>query len=496
MKNRSFKISSILLAGVMMLSATSCQSTDTTEPTSLSADTSVSETTETSVVNTESTEATEWTMPTVPLPDPITDSSEIFSGATEDAFVPFQDPERSFCWNNEGYAGPVLYQTTGSCDVYAAATVMDVNYQINHGELPFIEPLDVLDRFYVADPDDPNSPEGVYIKVGNPNDYGADLSVGMFFALGADDYNGYLLNDITLRYRDIGKGDKYFSTDEVKDLIKTQGPVEVGFTWEYDKSANGIYTQSTSLPDNHWVAIVGWDDDFPADYFQTVPKSNGAWLIQNSRSPSWGNNGYAWVSYEYKLPYLITAELTKEYSYGVPTGRIPCIDVISKESDETSAASVFNNDGTLKAIGLIVDPKSNTTPEEITIEIYDGKFGELLSTIEVTESYPGYHIYELDEPLEVSDFTVVEKVKNGYIVSEGSSFYIEEQGMRMSETGYAIGKLGDVVYTEPGVSFYYSDGEWIDATDKSLLSKFNAYDFPSSCELECLGEPSMVALFE
>ena len=97
----------------------------------------------------------------VPLSDPVTNISEMFSGASEDAYVPFQDPERSFCWNKEGYAGPVLYQSTGSCDIYAGVTVMDVNYQIKHGELPFIEPLDILDRIYVADPDDPDSPEGL-----------------------------------------------------------------------------------------------------------------------------------------------------------------------------------------------------------------------------------------------------------------------------------------------------------------------------------------------
>ena len=493
MKNNSFKICSLILTGSIILSVTACDTKDTTETTSTATDTSlteVSETSKTEIV------ANDWTMPTVPLPDPITDSSEIFSGASEDAFVPFQDPERSFCWNNEGYAGPVLYQTTGSCDIYALVTVMDVNYQITHGELPFIEPLDILDRFYVADPDDPDSQEGAYIKIGNKNDYGADLTVGTVFALGSDDYNGYLLNDITLMYRDIGNGEKCYTPDEVKDIIRTQGPVEVGFTWESDKSVNGIYTQSTSLPENHWVAIVGWDDDFPADYFQTVPSTNGAWLIQNSRSATWGNNGYAWVSYDYRIPYIITAELTKDYSYGEPSGKLPCIDVVSKESDETIAASVFNNSGKLKAIGLTVHPKSHNDPEEITFEIYDGKFGELLTTLEVTADYSGYHVYELDEPIDVSEFTIVEKVKRGYVVSEGSSFYVEGQGYRMTETGYAEGKLGDIVYTEPGVSFYYLNGEWVDASSESLVSEFIAYDFPNEGELECLGDPVMIALFE
>ena len=265
MKNKLNKITALLLAGTVVLSAAACNSSDTTETTVITE--TQETTTATQISETEIAETSEWTMPTIPNPDPITDSSEIFADASEDAYVPFQDPERSFCWNNEGFAGPVLYQTTGSCETYSAVTVMDVNYQINHGELPFIEPLDILDRFYIADPDDPNSEEGFYIKVGNTNDYGSNLITGIVFAIGADDYNGFLLKDITMRSRDVARGDSYFKTDEVKDLIRSQGPVEVGFTWEYDKALNGIYTQSTSLPQNHWVAIVGWDDDFPADVF-------------------------------------------------------------------------------------------------------------------------------------------------------------------------------------------------------------------------------------
>ena len=494
MNNKHFKICSLLLTGSFIISTTASGKTDTPETTAPATETTSTEATE---ETTTEFVANDWTMPTIPLPEPITDSSEIFSGASEDAYVPFQDPERSFCWNDEGYAGPVLLQTSGSCDVYAAVTVMDVNYQIKHGELPFIEPLDILDRFYVADPDDPDSPEGAYIKVGKYNDYGADLITGILFALGSETYDGYLLNDMTIMNRDVGKGEKCFTPDEVKEIIRSQGPVEVGFTWEYDKAMNGIYTQSTSLPENHWVAIVGWDDDFPADYFATVPSTNGAWLIQNSRSSSWGNNGYAWVSYDYHIPYVITAELTKDYSYGVPTGKIPCISVASKGSDVTAAASVFNNEGTLKAVGIPVEPKDHNTPEDLTIEIYEGRFGELLSTIEGSADHSGYRVFELEKPIEVSEFTIVVRAKNGgHIVTEGSQFYVEGQGYRMTETGFAEGKLGCIVNTEPGVSFYYLNGEWVDATSEELLAEFKVSDYPEGNELTCLGEPTIIALFE
>ena len=437
----------------------------------------------------------DWTMPTVPLSDPITDVSEMFSEASENAFVPFQDPERSFCWNQEGFAGPVLYQSTGSCDIYAGVTVLDVNYQIENGELPYIDPLDVLDRIYIADPDDPNSPEGLYIKIGNFNDYGAHEAAGTVFALSTEPYDGYLLKDYNVRYRNKAIGEQSFSIDEVKELVKENGPIEVDFTWDYDKSANGIYTQSTSLPRDHWVALVGWDDDFPADYFQSVPSSNGAWLIQNSRSTSWGNNGYAWVSYDYGIDSIITGNLTNDYSYGVATGKIPAIDVRTKDADETIAASIFNNPGELKALGIIASPRSNDTPVELTIEIYDGQFGELLTTLTYESDITGYHVIELDEPLNVTEFTVVEKAKNGFITTEANSFYMEAQDFRMSESGYAVGKLGSVVHTDPGVSFFYIDGEWIDVTSEQLLSELIYGDIAPGVEITCIGEPTIVALF-
>lgn len=49
---------------------------------------------------------------------------------------------------------------------------------------------------------------------------------------------------------------------------------------------------------NHSVAVVGWDDNFPKTRFLTQPKEDGAWIIRNSWSESWGENGYFYISYE------------------------------------------------------------------------------------------------------------------------------------------------------------------------------------------------------
>ncbi|MCR5475905.1 MAG: Ig-like domain-containing protein, partial [Lachnospiraceae bacterium] len=118
-----------------------------------------------------------------------------------------------------------------------------------------------------------------------------------------------------LRSRDVFRMDKayvYNNTDitGIKKAILEHGAVATAYVDSdlcYSATYNSYYDPfgwdiiaKDPGAGAHAIAVVGWDDDFPADHFAEVghPQKNGAWLIRNS----WGINdynrsGYFWMSY-------------------------------------------------------------------------------------------------------------------------------------------------------------------------------------------------------
>ena len=53
----------------------------------------------------------------------------------------------------------------------------------------------------------------------------------------------------------------------------------------------------------------------------------------------------------------------------------------------------------------------------------------------------------------------------------------------------------EIVHTDPDTSFYYINGEWVDATSEELLNHLYYEDIDQGIETTCIGEPTIVALF-
>ena len=69
------------------------------------------------------------------------------------------------------------------------------------------------------------------------------------------------------------------------------------------------YSYSGNAGVNHAVTLVGWDDNFAKENFNSSCNvtSDGAWIVRNSWGEQWGDKGYFYISYENKCNYNIVA---------------------------------------------------------------------------------------------------------------------------------------------------------------------------------------------
>ena len=445
--------------------------------------------------------------------EPAKSVSGIFAAIGKDYYVPFQNPDHSYCTINEGYGAPLREQGIGGCYSYAAVTSMQSNYLQKSGELIDINPIDIIYRIYETPEKDKNgqpqySKEKFYLDTVSPLDLGGD-ALRVTGALCADPLNG---SSVLGAYNTAVRGTPTITEDDVKAAIKNHGAICLGINYKKDcKIVNGFYTQNhpTNVEDmDHVATIVGWDDDFPADCF-TIPASrNGAWLVQNSFGPFWGNAGYYWVSYDTPIPDLISYSVTKEYSSAISYGRFPAGTIISTDvvamieggkdpetitledisnSNDVTVATVFEKKGNVAAIGIWT-----TVPDQpYTIEILDGEFGKVLASTSGSFKTWGYHTVKLDTPVSVKKFTVVLKIAGEYFFEGGPSDTIRvSTAIRKTEAHYEA-------KTKPGRSFVKIGEEWVDVTDPTLISRLGIEEMDNKyLEAGTIGDPCITVLYK
>lgn len=444
------KVLSVLLL-ISLMSAVSCEAVpeevQSSETVSLSSDETVPESSSeaTSVSSTEETAAvTEETWP-------------------DDVYVPFASGH-GFSLVEEGYGTEVTDQASGTCWAHAAATALESNFLYVQGVSVDVDPTDIVDATYgtIAHPDPDR--EGFHPRLYSALNVGAGpLQTIAGLATGIE--GGVVLTE-ALDFDGL-------SREQLQEVLRTYGAFTIAYA-DRSNDYNDIYGFTTLNNHNtdadHSVTLVGWDDDFPGEYFDPPAEENGAWLVQNSFSDRWGNGGYFWLSYETGFVEPFSFEGSTCYShvcsYGSCTGSVSTGDV-------TSVASVFEYEGSLGAVGTY-------TPEpgqEITVEIYDGilEDGELLYSATEEFEYRGYHTIELPESLDVSTFTVIIRYRSEAPV-EGES----------TESFYGDSYIAYVASSEPGESYVLIDYEWVDLSSDDISGLLNIDFIPNNASINAL----------
>ena len=296
------------------------------------------------------------------------------------------------------------------------------------------------------------------------------------------------------------------------------------------------FDSSEEIAMNHMVTIVGWNDDYPRENFESgkgiMPKNNGAFLIKNS----WGNyqtsverygdkftdaynvfssspegrlmlmnfnygipdeeghgTGYAWISYEdHSLFNIIAVDADDaadgfdydhlyQYDFSNPTSFYPIS--LPTDNADTLNANVFTSERneTLAAVSVYA-PENNVNAE---IKVYrlsgnstDPTEGELLAETTASFSNRGFHTVALKSPVALSQgdrFAVVESItteKDGKTISW---LNIEQTLKPELQTVDNINEEHAAVVSNPGETLVYvNDGKEMVWSDAAELNNTEA----------------------
>jgi len=246
------------------------------------------------------------------------------------------------------------------------------------------------------------------------------------------------INDFPSDLYDVNK----YSKDDLAYLLASEYfGQDADLVIEYEKDQphymhqdpnNNIYCHYTykQVMANHMVTIVGYDDNYSKENFTKghEPKNDGAFIVKNSWSPSWANDGYFYLSYYDKsiqAPTVVSVSEKKEDFTVLTNDQAQFLDVSSILLDKpVLQANILEvkEDSSIFALATYTD-NLNT---EVTYSIYklndnykNVTDGQLLFNTTLTIEYAGYHRLYLDEEIKVNKddklaIVISQKVNNQY----------------------------------------------------------------------------------
>lgn len=276
------------------------------------------------------------------------------------------------------------------------------------------------------------------------------------------------------------------SRAQIKQALMEHGAIDISMYYDAsgfeDNTTHGksFYQtryagQMAQAMANHCVTIVGWDDNYSRDNFAFKPSGNGAWLIANSYSADYNDDGYFWMSYyEPSICDIFTfdVEPVSNYDHNYQYDGIGYGDTVYIKNKKISAANVFTADTNSTQLLKAVSFYTLTDDQSYNIKIYKNvsgnspENGTLVQecTTNGTAKLNGYHTVPLSSSctLEPGEkFSVVLTYK--YNSSTGNQAYLPIEGQTAVASGIQYGYS-----SKKGQSYYYLNKKWHDASTEGL----------------------------
>ena len=234
----------------------------------------------------------------------------------------------------------------------------------------------------------------------------------------------------------------------------------------YYREETRAYYYFGTLPPNHDVVIVGWDDDYPAENFSELPPDDGAFLCENSWGTEFGEAGFFYVSY-YDTNLGTTnlvysgVEPADNYDRIYQSDQCGWLGQIGYGSETVWGANVYAASGgaqKIRAAGFYaVDAGTEyeisvvtDVPEQPTDADWQRLKRKKSGTVSGKLQYAGYYTIPLSEPVEVPDggrFAVLVELHTPGAVHPMAIEYDSEDGRSLVDITDGEGYLsadGDV----------------------------------------------------
>jgi len=261
------------------------------------------------------------------------------------------------------------------------------------------------------------------------------------------------------------------STDnnKIKNAVMDYGALYVSMYYSgscYNLSNNSYYNPNIASG-GHAVAVVGWNDNFSKNKFNTTPPGNGAFIVRNSWGKSYGENGYFYVSYYDKyfarrgFSAVFQADATTNYKtvYDYdPLGWTISLGFTSGKKDTSWFANIFKakKKASLRAVSFYAGGTTNNYEIYVYTNVKSNKprSGKLAVKIKGKKTLPGYYTIPLKKKVSLKKgkkFSVVVKLK-----TKKWNYPIPLE--------YKISGYSSKVKAKAGESFYSQKGStWKDA---------------------------------